>query len=91
MSSNSNYPRIGDVYYVEFTGVGSVQNGNRPAVVFQNNVGNRYSPNVAVLPMTSKLKKSNQPTHVRQIYLLLVQYHTSVQMFFIMYGNGRTK
>lgn len=57
-------PRIGDVYMVQFDGTGSVQRGFRPAVVFSNNVGNRYSPNVVVLPLTTSLKKANQPTHV---------------------------
>lgn len=57
-------PQFGDVYLVRFDGSGSEQNGLRPAVVFQNNVGNYYSPNVTVLPMTSRIKKSNQPTHV---------------------------
>jgi mRNA interferase MazF len=33
-------------------------------VVFQNNIGNRYSPNVTVLPLTSSLKKRAQDTHV---------------------------
>lgn len=57
-------PKFGDVYLVEFDGDGSVQTGSRPAVVFQNNVGNTYSPNVTVLPLTSKVKKTNMPTHV---------------------------
>lgn len=57
-------PKFGDVYLVAFDGDGSVQNGNRPAVVFQNNVGNTYSPNVTVLPITSKLKRTEMPTHV---------------------------
>ena len=57
-------PRFGEVYLVKFSGTGSEQSGVRPAVIFQNNVGNVYSPNVTVLPMTSKIKKSGQPTHV---------------------------
>lgn len=57
-------PKIGEVYMVEFGGTGSEQSGMRPAVVFQNNVGNAHSPNVICLPMTSKLKKAGQPTHV---------------------------
>lgn len=56
--------RIGDVYLVEFTGVGSEQQGTRPALVFQNNTGNKHSPNIIVLPMTSARKKLHQPTHV---------------------------
>lgn len=56
--------RIGDVYMVSFTGVGSEQQGTRPALVFQNNTGNMHSPNIIVLPMTSAKKKLSQPTHV---------------------------
>lgn len=63
-TTHNNHPLIGEVYMVEFEGVGSVQNGYRPALVFQNNVGNRYSPNVVVLPITRAHKKINQPTHV---------------------------
>ena len=57
-------PRMGDVYMVQFDGAGSVQRGFRPAVVFSNNKGNLFSPNVVVLPLTTSLKKVNQPTHV---------------------------
>lgn len=57
-------PRIGEVYMMKFEGTGSEQAGWRPALVFQNNIGNIYSPNVILLPLTSKIKKSNQPTHV---------------------------
>ena len=57
-------PLIGEVYYMKFEGVGNEQSGWRPGVVFQNNVGNRYSPNVVVLPFTSVRKKTNQTTHV---------------------------
>lgn len=56
--------RIGDVYMARFDGTGSEQSGLRPAVVFQNNKGNAYSPNVIVLPMTTSLKKVDLPTHV---------------------------
>ena len=43
---------------------GSAQEGLRPGVVFQNNVGNTYSPNVVALPITSNLKRWDQITHV---------------------------
>lgn len=64
MKNEDRAPKIGEVYMMKFEGTGSEQAGCRPALVFQNNVGNAYSPNVIVLPLTSKLKKSNQPTHV---------------------------
>lgn len=60
-------PQIGDVYMMRFgrnNGNGSEQCGLRPGLVFQNNMGNAHSPNIIILPMTSHLKKANQPTHV---------------------------
>lgn len=49
---------------MRFEGRGCEQSGVRPAIIFSNNIGNTYSPNVTVLPITSKLKKTDQPTHV---------------------------
>lgn len=57
-------PRIGEVYLMKFGGDGSEQAGVRPGLVFQNNMGNTYSPNIIALPITSSLKKAGQPTHV---------------------------
>ena len=56
--------RIGDVFFMQFTGVGNEQSGWRPGLVFQNNVGNDHSPNIIALPLTSSIKKLSQPTHV---------------------------
>ncbi|MCD8376208.1 MAG: type II toxin-antitoxin system PemK/MazF family toxin [Oscillospiraceae bacterium] len=56
--------KIGDVYMICFDGRESEQTGWRPGVIFQNNMGNLYSPNVIALPMTTSLKKRGQPTHV---------------------------
>lgn len=56
--------KIGEVYYMDFSGDGSEQIGVRPGVVLQNNIGNRYSPNIIALPMTTVKKKVSQPTHV---------------------------
>lgn len=54
-----------DVIFGEFNSTdGSKQSGCRPAVVMQNNIGNRYSPTLIVLPLTSKIKNIEQPTHV---------------------------
>lgn len=49
---------------MHFGGSGNEQKGWRPGLVFQNNLGNQYSPNIIALPLTSSIKKSNQPTHV---------------------------
>jgi mRNA interferase MazF len=56
--------RIGEIYMMEFTGTGCEQTGWRPGVVFQNNIGNTFSPNIIVLPLTTAIKKCSQPTHV---------------------------
>ena len=63
-SEQARTPQIGDVYHMYFSGDGNEQQGWRPGLVFQNNVGNKYSPNIIALPLTSSLKKLNQPTHV---------------------------
>lgn len=42
---------------------GSIQAGNRPAVIIQNDIGNLYSPTLLVIPLTTKIKSLNQPTH----------------------------
>ncbi len=44
--------------------VGSEQGGLRPVLIIQNDVGNRYSPTVIVLALTSQLQKARLPTHV---------------------------
>lgn len=41
---------------------GSVQNGKRPAVVIQNNIGNKFSTTTIVVPITGKHKRK-LPTH----------------------------
>ena len=62
--NKTRVPQIGEVYYMRFGGTGSEQEGFRPGLVFQNNMGNAHSPNVIALPMTSVMKKLGQPTHV---------------------------
>lgn len=58
--------KIGDVYLMKFDGEHSEQNGWRPGIIIQNNVGNAYSPNVIAVPLTSSIKKLNDKlsTHV---------------------------
>ena len=56
----------GEVYLVDFgQGFGSEQGGIRPAVIVQNNIGNKYSPTTIVVPVTSRQTKAHIPTHVR--------------------------
>lgn len=55
----------GEIYYAHLTGtIGSEQNGYRPVVIIQNDVGNRFSPTVIVAPISSKVGiKAKLPTH----------------------------
>lgn len=55
---------IGNVYYAKVECNGSVQGGFRPYVVMQNDIGNKYSPNVVLIPLTTAIKKEKMPTHV---------------------------
>ena len=56
----------GEIYYADLDPVvGSEQDGERPVLVVQNNAGNKYSPTVIVLAITSQYHKKNRlPTHV---------------------------
>ena len=55
----------GDIYYADLRpAVGSEQNGIRPVLIVQNNVGNRHSPTVIAAAITSRRTKTKLPTHV---------------------------
>ncbi|WP_242879414.1 type II toxin-antitoxin system PemK/MazF family toxin [Butyrivibrio sp. INlla16] len=56
----------GEIYLADLgEGVGSEQKGVRPVLIVQNNRGNKYSPTVTVVPITTKIHKSSGlPTHV---------------------------
>lgn len=58
----------GDVYLVDFGQppgrVGSEQRGVRPAVVIQNDVGNRFAPTTVMAAMTSQPQKRPLPVNV---------------------------
>ena len=55
----------GQLIWVDFQErSGSCQSGKRPAVVIQNNVGNRFSTTTTVIPITTK-DKNNLPVHTK--------------------------
>lgn len=55
----------GDIFIADLDPVvGSEQGGVRPVLVVQNDRGNRFSPTVICAALTSKLGKSDLPTHV---------------------------
>ena len=60
----TNYRKF-DIVIVDFgeEKFGSEQGGIRPALVIQNDIGNLYSPTTIVIPISTKIKNSSQPTH----------------------------
>ena len=56
--------RRGDIYLADLNPFyGFEQGGVRPVLILQNNVGNYFCPTLIVAPLTSQIKKPNQPTH----------------------------
>ena len=54
----------GDIFIADLNPVqGSEQGGIRPVLVIQNDRGNRFSPTVICAAMTSRVGKSDLPTH----------------------------
>lgn len=43
--------------------IGSEQGGIRPAVIIQNDTGNKCSSTTLVIPLTSRMRSLSQPTH----------------------------
>jgi len=55
----------GELYYADLSPVvGSEQGGVRPVLVVQNDIGNKYSPTVIVVAITSRINKAKLPTHI---------------------------
>ena len=61
--SNVEFER-GQIYIADLgSGMGSEQSGIRPVLIVQNNKGNKFSPTITIIPITSAIKKEI-PTHV---------------------------
>ena len=57
--------RRGDIFYADLSPVvGSEQGGIRPVLVVQNDVGNKYSPTIIAVAVTSQMTKAKLPTHI---------------------------
>lgn len=48
---------------IKYEGEGSVQVKERPYVVISNPIGTKYATIITVMPLTSKIKKTNMPVH----------------------------
>lgn len=57
----------GDIFMADLgfnNEAGSEQQGKRPVVIIQNDIGNIYSPTVIVASITSQISKKQLPVHV---------------------------
>jgi mRNA interferase MazF len=54
---NNNFPKRGEIWLVNFNpGRGSEQRGIRPALIIQNDIGNRYAATTIVAAITTTIK-----------------------------------
>jgi mRNA interferase MazF len=59
-------PKRGEIVMCDFGyNLDCEQSGIRPALVIQNDVGNRYSPTVVVIPLSSKSKNMSNKIHIK--------------------------
>lgn len=65
----------GDVVIIDvpIPASGHVQGDKRPWVIVQNNMGNQFSPTSIVVPLTTKMKRLEMPTHVAFVWENLEQ------------------
>lgn len=90
----------GQIYYADLSPViGSEQGGMRPVLIVSNDIGNKYSPVVICAPITSKMDKTQMPTHVnisglmKDSQVMLEQVRTIDKRRLISYicrADGRT-
>lgn len=48
---------------IKYQGEGSVQTKERPYVIVSNPIGIKHATIITVMPLTSKIKKTNMPVH----------------------------
>ena len=58
--------RRGEIYYADLTPAkGSEQDGVRPVLILQNEIGNHYAPTTIVAIISTKSRTHPLPTHVQ--------------------------
>lgn len=54
----------GAIFYADLgNNIGSEENGTRPVLILQNDIGNKFSPTTIVAPISTK-KNNKLPTHI---------------------------
>lgn len=55
----------GEIYYADLSPVvGNEQDGIRPVLILQNDIGNKHSPTTIVAAITGRKTRTDFPTHV---------------------------
>ena len=55
----------GDIYYADLGGTVDCRiSGTRPVLIVSNDIVNKHSQVITVIPLTTKLKKRYMPTHI---------------------------
>ena len=65
-SADVNNLKMFDIVFVDIPKTNediSEQTGIHPYIIIQNNIGNKYSPTILGISLTSKIKKENMPIH----------------------------
>lgn len=57
-------PMFGELWMAHLLEQGSVQGGYRPVFIISNDLNNKHSPTVNVIPITSRGNKRRLPIHV---------------------------
>lgn len=82
-----NCHKQGEIFFAQLPEeTDHVQRGVRPVVIMQNDIGNKYSPTVTVVPLTSKKKSMHLPTHV----LIKVDEHNELLCDSVALGEQLT-
>lgn len=77
---NTFFPLIGEVYFVNFPETEGIIKGWHPGIICQNNLGNRYGPNVIAIPVTSRVDRLDIQSNVLLPVPEVGLYHTSMAM-----------
>ena len=67
VNTGTKMPKRGDIWFADlgFHPGTSVQDGFRPVLIISNDIGNRFSDTINVLPMTRHLKRQDLPCHTQ--------------------------
>jgi len=70
----------GDIFYAELgNAIGCEQNGRRPVVIVQNDIGNKHANTVIIVPLTKKIDgRTKLPTHITVKKFRNIKYDSTI-------------